>query len=1502
MIRTLHDSDGSLHVPLADDDLPLSRPADVLVPGTIAMTTVPPGATARDASAGELAPDDWRDAAAVEPAPDDWRDTAAGELPPTDWRVPPLDPTPAPSPASPSDFLPPDELLLDQWHLFRLGNLARIWDEYTGAGIHVGIYDDGVQYTHHDLNGNYDASRHVVIGPTTFDGVNVSGADGHGTAVAGLIAAENDGVGTVGIAFGAGITGVNIFDPASSLYINAAVPTNFYNAIAQSSRYDVVNNSWGSEPSFAQFQNLDIAGSFAAQTLAGWAGASATGRDGLGTIVVKSAGNDYRESQGDGLNASRFTITVSAIGDSGYAASYSNHGASILVGAPGSEFPENGGLGIVTTDLLGTEGYNLRANGGANSDYTDDFGGTSAAGPIVAAVAALMLDANPGLGWRDVQNILAASATHTGGAYGASSLTGTFENGFWYFNKADSWNGGGMHAHANYGYGALNAYNAVRMAEVWTLFAPAQTSANEQSASSGTVLSGAIIADLATLNVPVSIASAIEIEHVSLTVTFTHANFIDIDLYLISAEGTVVRLLDGSAGTTGASAGSLTWTFGIDTLRGELSAGTWTVVFDDVVGGNSGVLTSVAVTAFGHAVPVNDVFHFTDEFDTLAALAGQNGRRTISDTDGGIDWINAAAVSTASVINLNPNTYSSIAGSFVRIVGDNLIENAIGGDGNDLLLGNSANNELRGMRGIDTMRGGTGNDLYVVDAAGDVVAEAVGAGADTVRSSASFALSVGSEIELLETTDAIGVAAIDLAGNEFDQTVTGNGGGNLLWGLAGHDTLNGLGGNDTLDGGESGDDLRGGDGNDLLIGGGTGVIGGMDDILDGGTGDDTLLGGSNGDSLDGGTGIRDVASYEGSSGVRVALDGSVSFTGDAAGDVLIRIEDLLGSAGADTLVGNAGANRLTGGEDNDSLRGQAGNDTLSGGDGIDTLDGGNDNDVLLVGGVNAISDVLTGGSGNDRLLIIAGSGPLTLTTLSRISGVETLDGAGEVIRGDGKANLLDFTIFTTVVGVASVNALGGNDTIIGSDSADTIDGGVGSDSIRAGNGDDLLLIGGSEVLSDTIDGGGGTGDRLQIRAGSGPLTLSTLANFTGIEVFDGSAQIVQGTSGGDVLDFSTFTSVVNLASIIAYEGNDTVIGSGNADTIDGRGGNDSILAGGGDDLVSVAGTEALGDTLDGGTGTLDTLQIRAGTGALTLTTLANVTGFEVFNGSGQNVQGTSSADFLNFSTFTSVVNVASIIGYQGNDTIVGGVAADTIDGGGGNDSLLGGGANDLFLVSGSEALGDTINGGSGALDTLQIRAGSGALTMTTLANITGVEVLDGNGQNVQGTAAGDFLNFSTFTSVINVASIIGYQGNDTIVGGAAADTIDGRGGSDSITGGAGNDWLTGGTEADQFVFTSSSQGTDTITDFAVLVDDIVIAASGFGGGLFAGADLAALGRFVSNTTGLATAAFGQFIQETDVGRLWWDVDGTGATGRVAVADLLGTAGQNLSASDLTIIA
>lgn len=614
-------------------------------------------------------------------------------------------------------MIPNDPLYALQWHFNLIGDIETIWDEFDGTGVNVGIYDDGVDYYHEDLSGNYDPSLDIVdVLGAVVDPFPALSGDAHGTAVAGIIAGEaNNGLGGTGVAGGATITGVNIFDPGSYGYINAADFEGFLefiDAVEQASQFDIMNNSWGNYAGF--FDSLADPSSADTYLQNSYALIALNGRNGLGTIVVQSAGNDNVDANGDGTNASRLTITVAATDASGNAADYTNFGQSILVAAPAAG---------MTTDITDTGGYNDGAESASyNGNYTSTFGGTSAATPVVSGVIALMLDANEGLGWRDVQNILAMSATHTG-----SSITGPgtgFEDGSWFINAADNWNGGGMHFHVNYGYGMVDAFGAVRMAEVWHLFDDAQTSANEvNSQSESTAVNQNIPdADNGSVSFTINVNFNMSIEHVALIMDFQHTYIGDLEILLESAEGTQIVLTSSNFSMDTNFNGE--WYFGIDSLLGEMSQGVWTVTITDNFIFDVGFVEAAYLDFFGTTPSVDDVYHYTSEIGDAILLDAS--RENLSDTNGGIDWINTAAIAEGVFVDMasigSGFGYDRATDSvFVRIENGTVIENLVSGDGDDIIYGNEANNEIHGMRGNDYIYGDDGNDTLYGGAGNDYI-------------------------------------------------------------------------------------------------------------------------------------------------------------------------------------------------------------------------------------------------------------------------------------------------------------------------------------------------------------------------------------------------------------------------------------------------------------------------------------------------------------------------------------------------------------------------------------------------------------------------------------------------------------------------------------------------------------------------------------------------------------------------------------------------------------
>jgi Ca2+-binding RTX toxin-like protein len=287
-----------------------------------------------------------------------------------------------------------------------------------------------------------------------------------------------------------------------------------------------------------------------------------------------------------------------------------------------------------------------------------------------------------------------------------------------------------------------------------------------------------------------------------------------------------------------------------------------------------------------------------------------------------------------------------------------------GGAGNDVFYGSDKN---------DTMTGNGGDDRFIGSGGGDTISG--GAGTDTVSYENSNA---GVTINLETGTESGGDAQGDnlsgienLIGSNFNDVLTGDGGINRLEGGAGADQLIGGGGDDTLIGGAGNDTLTGGAGTgdtvsyegspggvtvNLTTGTASDGFGGTDtistvenirgsafsDSLTGSAGNNVIEGGAGGDTITGGGG-SDTASYANSSaGVTINLLAGTATGGDAAGDTLSGISNLLGSKFADNLTGDNNANTLTGGRGNDTLSGGQGDDlfVFRVGDGQDTVYGG----------------------------------------------------------------------------------------------------------------------------------------------------------------------------------------------------------------------------------------------------------------------------------------------------------------------------------------------------------------------------------------------------------------------------------------------------------------------------------------------------------------------------------------------------------------------------------
>jgi Ca2+-binding RTX toxin-like protein len=762
-------------------------------------------------------------------------------------------------------------------------------------------------------------------------------------------------------------------------------------------------------------------------------------------------------------------------------------------------------------------------------------------------------------------------------------------------------------------------------------------------------------------------------------------------------------------------------------------------------------------------------------------------------------YVNATALVKASLLNPAINTGEAAGDSYVGI------ENLTGSKFNDSLFGDAQDNILEGGLGADILSGGAGSDW-------------------ASYAHASAGLIVNLTTPAFNTGEAFGdtfSAVENLIGSAFNDSLIGTGGNNIIMGGAGSDTMDGGAGLDIVSyasaksgvvvniatpfqntGDAYGDTadhfevLEGSNFDDVLTAGGT-VTG-----LSGLGGDDVLEGRFGANALNGGSGV-DTASYaHAAAGVTANMTSPGLNAGEATGDSYISIENLLGSAFADSLTGNGGDNVLTGGLGGDALNGAGGTDTasyakaasgvtaflaaaiLNGGEaagdsytsienllgsafgdhlvgdsGDNRLDGGLGDDQLvdgfgadvLVGGEG--DDTLTGGAGAD--VLDGGAGNDTASYFNSAEGVMVSLTSAAYGTGDAKNDVL--------IGIENLSGTNYNDQLVGDAGTNRLTGGLGRDFLQGGGGADIFDGGADDDMVLYTDA-----------AGSVTVNLSNPGANTG-EAADDTFIGIESAQGGAFNDHLTGDGGVN--SLFGSGGDDLVEGLAGNDYLFGEAGNDRLVGGLGNDLLA------------GGTG-IDTADYSAATGPVivVLSKPDPVTGPLIIappsDGGGGDGQGPviidvgpdpdhgSSSGAEGVDDLTSIENV---IGSAFDDQLSGqGDVANTIDGRGGNDILKGDGGDDT-LIGGLG--GDVLDGGTGG-DLASYRDAATAVT----ASLAGAA---GN----TGEAAGD--------SYVSIEGLIGSAFADTLTGDAGVNILIGNAGADKLTGNAGDDLLVGGAGADQ---------------------------------------------------------------------------------------------------------
>uniref|UniRef100_A0A914ZFZ0 P/Homo B domain-containing protein n=1 Tax=Panagrolaimus superbus TaxID=310955 RepID=A0A914ZFZ0_9BILA len=483
-------------------------------------------------------------------------------------------------------FIPPnDPLWPEMWYLHRSEqfdgemdhNVKEAWQlGYTGKGVVVTILDDGLEHTHPDIAPNYDPKASFDVNDRDEDPTpryDYSDENRHGTRCAGEVASVmNNSMCVVGIAYNSKIGGIRMLDGDVTDAVEAASLSHSYLHI------DIYSASWGPDD-----DGRTVDGP-ATLTKHAFERGITYGRGGKGSIFIWASGNGGKDADScncDGYTNSIYTLSISSATEKGNIPWYSEACSSTLATAYSSG--ATGEKMIVTTDL--------------HHSCTKTHTGTSASAPLAAGIAALTLEANSDLTWRDLQHIVVRTSRPLN-------------------LRAGDWkvNGIGRNVSHSFGYGLLDAGGMVKLARKWNTVPQANKCVVTYPKAYKIIPHGSRLhLQLFTEGCSGNIDRHVKyLEHVQAIVTLKAPKRGDIEIYLISPKGTRSTLL-AKRQRDNARSGFTDWAFMTTHNWGEPSSGTWILEIDND-GWDDAELTKWELVLHGTPVHIGDTGYSKESY------------------------------------------------------------------------------------------------------------------------------------------------------------------------------------------------------------------------------------------------------------------------------------------------------------------------------------------------------------------------------------------------------------------------------------------------------------------------------------------------------------------------------------------------------------------------------------------------------------------------------------------------------------------------------------------------------------------------------------------------------------------------------------------------------------------------------------------------------------------------------------------------------------------------